>query len=633
MNAKEMLKKYWGYDAFREPQLQVIESVMAAQDTLALLPTGGGKSICYQIPALLMQKTCLVISPLIALMKDQAENLEKKGISCLTLHSGMGYYEMENKLNEAMEGKYSFVFCSPERLRTEAFLNRVQSMDLGLIAVDEAHCVSQWGYDFRPVYLQIPELRKLIPDVPLLALTATATPHAVQDIMKQLAFRSKTVIRKSFVRPNIVYAVAYQEDKYRFIVDVLKRTHGCSIVYTRNRKKTGELSEILKTNGISADFYHAGLEPELRSKKQDAWMRNEFRVMVATNAFGMGIDKPDVRYVLHADIPDSPEAYFQEAGRAGRDEKKAFAILPVAQYDSRILEEQFQDAFPPKEDVKRVYNALCNFLAIPVGAGHLSAYPLDMHKLAMQYNLPLSLVYRSIKILEKEGYFIFDESGYNPAEAQMLVSPEAIYKLGVFNLLYRRLFDVMLRSYPGIFTQQMRISIYALASRLSMSKSQLHDLLTGLAKQEVIFYKPESDLPELIFLHERIPTQNLSLTKEIYGQLKERAAQRLQAMLGYIEGKDQCRSRYLTAYFGDLETEDCNFCDVCLEKATYHFTLQECADLHRAATHIAHLLPLDLKPFLEKCGYIPGKKNVELLRFCVEKGFLKLENEKIVGLN
>lgn len=630
MEAKDILKKYWGYDSFRNPQDKVIESVLQGNDTLALLPTGGGKSICYQVPALVMNKTCLVISPLIALMKDQAENLERKGISCLTLHSGLNYYQIEELLEKAMTGAFQFIFCSPERLQTEAFQSRVSSIPLGLIAVDEAHCVSQWGYDFRPVYLKIPEVRKLCPNVPLLALTATATPDAVEDIMKQLAFKAKNVIRKSFLRPNIVYAVAYEEDKVQFIINVLKRTKGTSIVYTRNRKKTAEIAEILRSNGISADFYHAGLEPEVRNAKQDKWMRNEFRVMVATNAFGMGIDKPDVRYVLHTDVPESPEAYFQEAGRAGRDEKKAFAILPVASYDARILNDLFEAAFPPKEEVVRVYGALANFLNIPIGTGKLSAYPLDISKMATNYNMSATLIYRCIKLLEKEGYFLFDESGYNPAECQILVGPEPVYKLGLHNRQYRQFFDVLLRSYPGLFAHKVRISTFGIASRLHKSQKEIHEMLMHFKKMEIVDYKPETELPELIYLHERIPQSNLSLTHQIYGSLKQKAKERLDAMTNYIQEKEICRSKYLTSYFGDNESGDCGACDVCIAHTEFTFSLNECSALHRAAAKLDGLLPMNIDEFLEKCGYIPNHKNIQLLRFSVEKGFFVLENEKII---
>lgn len=630
LQANDILKKYWGYDQFRTPQDLVIQSVLDGKDTLALLPTGGGKSICYQVPTMVMQKTCLVISPLIALMKDQAENLERKGIACATLHSGLNFYQIEDLLDRATQGEFSFIFCSPERLRTQAFLQKIERIPLGLIAVDEAHCVSQWGYDFRPVYLKIAEVRKLCPKVPLLALTATATPEAVDDIMKQLAFRAKNVIRKSFVRPNIVYAIAYEEDKTQFIIDVLKRTKGCSIVYTRNRKKTSEIAEILSSQGISANYYHAGLEPEIRNLRQDQWMKNEFRVMVATNAFGMGIDKPDVRYVLHADIPDSPEAYFQEAGRAGRDEQKAFAIMPVAQYDKRVLEEQFEAAFPPKEQVVRVYNAICNFLKIPIGSAQFTAYPLDISKIALTYNIPANLVYRSIKLLEKESYFLFDESGFNPAECQILIGPEPIYKLGLHNFKNRQFFDVLLRSHPGIFAHKVRISTYALASRLGLSKNDIHTMLLDFHKREIVDYKPESDLPELIFLHERIPNENVNLTKHVYGNLKGKAQERLQAMLGYLYEKDVCRSKYLTRYFGDLESTDCGYCDVCITKVEFNFNMNECAHLHQASELIEKELPMDLEQFLTKCGYIPNYKNIQLLRFSVEKGFFALENEKII---
>ncbi|MGQ3013239.1 MAG: RecQ family ATP-dependent DNA helicase [Flavobacteriales bacterium] len=632
MQPSDILKKYWGFDTFRYPQDLVIDEVLAGRDTLALLPTGGGKSVCYQVPALAMEGVCIVISPLIALMKDQAQGLTDKGIKAVTLHSGLHYAQMDGILDNAVQGYYKFLFCSPERVQTDLFLSRFQQMQVSLIAVDEAHCISQWGYDFRPVYLKVSELRKYHPKAPVLALTATATDEVVTDIMEKLAFRKPNVLRKSFVRPNLVYAVAYHEDKLRFITDILQRTRGSSIIYTRNRRRTMEIAEYLERKGISASYYHAGLDQETRNRRQDNWMKNRFRVMVATNAFGMGIDKPDVRWVLHADTPDTPEAYFQEAGRAGRDGNTAFAILPYSRYDTRQLRDFFEQGYPPAEEVKRVYAALGNYLGIAVGGGAGAEFRLDMNVLSGNYNLPLNLVYRSLKILEKEGYLLFDESSYAPPRLYFTASSEDVYAFGVQKPAYRSLIQALLRSYPGLFNEPVKISLFAMAQRTGKSKDDVEKQLLQLQKTGLLRYEPESELPALVFLKERFSQDNFTLSRAIYGSLKEKARARMEAMIAYAERTDKCRSRLLTEYFGENDTSDCGMCDICKKKDRLEFSLQECEVMYGRARDVFDGEPLSAAGLLERIGYPLSKKNLHLVRNCVEKGFFVLDNDLITQI-
>lgn len=632
MQAIDVLRKYWGFDRFRYPQEQVIQDVLAGVDTLALLPTGGGKSVCYQVPALLLPGVCIVISPLIALMKDQAEGLTRRGIKAATLHSGLSYTQIDGILDNAVNGYYKFLFCSPERVQTELFLARFRQMQVSLIAVDEAHCISQWGYDFRPVYLKVSELRKHNAKVPVLALTATATSEVVKDIMEKLAFRKPNVHRKSFVRPNLVYALAYSEDKLHFIADVLQRTRGCSIVYTRNRRRTMEIAEYLEKKGVSASYYHAGLDQETRSSRQEAWMNDRFRVMVATNAFGMGIDKPDVRWVLHADTPDTPEAYFQEAGRAGRDGNTAFAVLPYSRYDTRQLRDFFEQGYPAPEDVKKVYAALGNYLGIPAGGGEGAEFRIDLQAVASTYNLSPNLVYRSIRIMEKEGYLLFDESSYTPPRLQFTASSEDVYAFGVQHPAYRKLIQTLLRSYPGLFSEEVKVSLFTTAQRTGKSKNEVEKQLLQLQKNGLLRYEPESELPALVYLKERFAQHNFSLSRAVYGTLKERARTRMEAMIAYAERTDKCRSRLLTEYFGETDTSDCGLCDVCKKKNRLEFSEQDCRQLQSRALEVFSGEPLTAEALLQQCGYALSKKNLHLLRNCVEKGFFVLNNDLITQI-
>lgn len=563
---EHILKKYWGYDAFRNPQDRIVQSVLNGEDTLALLPTGGGKSICFQVPGLMKEGITVVISPLISLMKDQVDNLKKRGIKATAIYSGMPFFMVENELNNCVTGHFKFLYVSPERLKAVRFLESFKNMKVNLIAVDEAHCISQWGYDFRPVYLEIAEIRKFHPRVPVLALTATATPQVAEDICTRLGFLKKNIISVSFARKNLFYAVSTCERKEDKIIQWLNAIKGTAIVYTRNRKQTEKFAEFLSQSGITADFYHAGLSAEVREAKQKAWMFDKFRVMVATNAFGMGIDKPDVRLVLHTDVPESPEAYFQEAGRGGRDGKTAYAVLPVTPSDKGILEKRFAEEYPDRDEILRVYKALCNHLQIPVGAGEGEEFRFDPDKIALHYNLTPGHLFRCLKLMEKEGYIYINEAAYEISSLKMTMGVRASYDFMVRQPRFENFILHVIRSYGGVFDGYVRISEMKMASRLGMPSDWVIDNLEKLEKLGVWEYKKASDLPSVTFLYPRLPEADFIMSPKIYGTLKKNARKRYETMIEYITDNTVCRSVRLLRYFGDNQAEACGKCDVCRAK-------------------------------------------------------------------
>lgn len=623
-SAIEILEKYWGHKSFREPQDKIVQAVLDGEDTLALLPTGGGKSICFQVPGLILGGITVVVSPLISLMKDQVENLNKRGIKAIAIYSGMASFIVEKELENCINGKYSFLYISPERLKTTLFQETFKNMPVSLLAVDEAHCISQWGYDFRPVYLEISEIRKLHPNIPCLALTATATPEVATDICEKLAFRKKgkpNIIGKSFARNNLYYAVSYCEKKEDKIVQWLNAIQGTAIVYTRNRKGTERFSEYLNTMGISADFYHAGLDAEQRETKQKDWMGNRFRVMVATNAFGMGIDKPDVRLVLHTDVPESPEAYFQEAGRAGRDGKPSFAVLPVASADKPLLEKRLEEEFPPKEIILRVYKALCNFFQIPVGAGEGEEFRLEIDRFSDAYNLQSAQAYRCLKLLEKEGYFYLNESTFEMSTIRIRMGVRTLYDFMVRHPKFEPFIQTLIRSYGGTFDHYIKISEHKLATRFKNSVLDVIDLLTRLDNLGVWEYRRASNFPAVTFTMPRLPEADVTLDERIYGTLKKNAAKRYQTMVGYMEETDLCRSRYLLRYFGERETIDCGRCDVCVEKQKTLPGSSERIELMRQkvkASGKKHFT--DAEELMKVCALPANKDNMAILSQAVDEG-------------
>jgi ATP-dependent DNA helicase RecQ len=560
-----ILKTYWGYDQFRPLQEDIIRSVLAGKDTLALLPTGGGKSICFQVPAMALEGVCLVITPLIALMKDQVEQLKKRGIPALAIYSGMNRREIDIALDNCVYGNIKFLYLSPERLLTELFQERVKRMKVSLLAVDEAHCISQWGYDFRPPYLQLAELREALPDVPVLALTATATEQVRQDIQEKLAFKQQNVFVKSFARANLSYSCLYTEDKVGRVLEILQRVPGQAIVYVRSRRQTEEIARFLQSRRIAAAAYHAGLKFEARNSVQNAWIQDQVRVMVATNAFGMGIDKPDVRLVVHLDLPESLEAYYQEAGRAGRDEKYAYATLLYGPSDTKDLQQKVEEAHPPVELIRRVYQCLANYYQIAVGSGLMSSFDFDLAAFAKNYKLKPLEVHHVIKRLEGEGYIQLNEAYYMPSRLYLLLDNMALYEFQVANAEHDALLRMILRLYGGeAFTSFVKISERKLAELLKKPEQEVRRKLEYLHKLQVLVYEPQHDAPQLVFTTPRLDAVNLPLNHKKLEQLRNRALGQVKEMAHYVETSDRCRTQLLLEYFGEINDKSCRICDYCL---------------------------------------------------------------------
>lgn len=590
---KDILQKYWGYSTFRPLQEDIVRSVLSGNDTLALMPTGGGKSITFQVPAMIKEGICLVVTPLIALMKDQVENLKAREIKALAIHSGMDWDEIDVSLNNAVFGDYKFLYLSPERLSTEMFQARVQKMKVNLITVDEAHCISQWGYDFRPAYHHVAEIRKLFPDVPILALTATATPEVVKDIQDKLKFNKYNVLSKSFERKNIAYLVREAEDKPAFILKIIESLKGSGIVYVRNRKKTREIAQFLLKNGISADYYHAGLDGEIRHKKQDMWKEGKCRVIVSTNAFGMGIDKANVRFVIHETAPLSLEAYFQEAGRAGRDDKTAFAIFITNDADRVQLQKETNQHFPDLQYIKLLYQALANFLRIPLGGGKMATFDFNLSEFCSAYKFQMIMAYNSLKILEKEGYIEFSEDVNNPSRVHFNVGRDDLYRFQVANAAFDMFIKVLLRSYSGMFSDYSIIDEATVASRAKIPVDTAYQYLVKMASLKIIKYIPRKRTPIITFLEERLDDKNLYISPENYRFRKEMFIRRINAVVQYVSAKDTCRSQMLLKYFGQKEPPLCGICDVCT--STHHTGIKS-HEFHKLESEIMNKLMI--KPIL-----------------------------------
>lgn len=560
---RQILVRHWGYPDFRPLQLDIIRSVAEGKDTLGLMPTGGGKSITFQVFALSKPGICIVVTPLIALMKDQVENLNRKGIKALAVHSGMSQREIKLTLDNAVWGDYKFLYVSPERLNSERFLERLRQMDINLLTVDEAHCISQWGYDFRPSYLGIAEVRKSLPDIPVLALTATATPKVADDIQEKLSFKEKNLLNISFERENLSYLVRHVEDKNGYLLKSLQKVKGSGVIYVRSRKATREISDELRKNRISADYYHAGLSNLVRSTRQDNWLKGNTRVIVATNAFGMGIDKPDVRFVIHIDAPDSLEAYYQEAGRAGRDGKKSAAVLLFNNADKVKLRKHVSTAFPEIANIKRIYESLCNYLQIATGFGKGRTFEFSLQGFAQTFKFQQSMVYNSLKILQRQGYLEFTEEVDNPSRIAFVVSRDELYKFQVANAAFDDFIKLILRSYTGLFTGYVSVDEDLLAKRAGIEREVVYNYLKHLRKSNVIDYVPQTRSPFVFFTKERIPTDRLKISKENYEDRKKDYAERIEAVLHYAMSSDTCRSQILLSYFGEDDSAPCGTCDVC----------------------------------------------------------------------
>ena len=616
---KSILKQYWGYEDFRGIQEEIIASIGKGEDTLGLMPTGGGKSVTFQVPALAKPGLCLVITPLIALMKDQVQHLRARGIKAVAVYSGMTREEIIVALENCIFGDYKFLYISPERLDTEVFQAKLRSMKVSMITVDESHCISQWGYDFRPAYLKIADVRKLLPGVPVLALTATATPEVVKDIQLRLAFRRENVFRMSFERKNLAYIVRRTEDKAGELIHILSQVTGSAIVYTRNRKRTKEVSLFLNQHGISATFYHAGLDNDTKDQRQKGWQDGTFRVMVATNAFGMGIDKPDVRLVIHIDFPDSPEAYFQEAGRAGRDGQKAYAVLLYAQADKTILKKRIGDTFPEKDYIRQVYEHINYYYQMAMGDGRGCTFAFNIDEFCQNFKHFPVRVDSALKILTRAGYLEYTDEQDNASRLIFTLRRDELYRINENNPDTENLLRIILRSYTGVFSDYAYISEEILARRSGLTRQQVYDTLILLTKRHVLHYIPGKKTPYIIYTRERQNT--VVLSKEVYEDRKDSYEKRIHAMLDYAESDGKCRSRMLLRYFGEKNGHNCGQCDVCLEKHASglrkgeyediaHGIFSLLAEASRIPQEIIHALPFEEEKILKSLAYLLAEEQI-----------------------
>lgn len=623
---QEILKQYWGYDSFRDLQEEIITSIGEGKDTLGLMPTGGGKSITFQVPALAQEGICIVITPLIALMKDQVQNLRKREIKALAIYSGMTRQEILTALENCIFGNYKFLYISPERLDTEIFRTKLRSMKVSMITVDESHCISQWGYDFRPAYLKIAEIRELLPEVPVLALTATATPEVVTDIQARLKFREGNVFRMSFERKNLAYIVRKTDNKTKEIPYILQRISGSAIIYVRNRRRTKEITELLMNEGITADFYHAGLDNAVKDLRQKRWQSGEVRVMVATNAFGMGIDKPDVRIVLHLDLPDSPEAYFQEAGRAGRDGEKAYAVILYSKSDKTTLHKRVVDTFPDKEYILNVYEHLQYYYQMAMGDGFQCIREFNLEEFCRKFKYFPMPVDSALKILTQAGYLEYTDEQDNSSRILFTIRRDELYKLREMGKEAEALIQSILRSYTGVFTDYAYISEESLAIRTGLTRQQIYNILVTLTKRRIVDYIPRKKTPYIIYTRERLELRFLHIPPSVYEERKARYEARIKAMEEYVTTENICRSRMLLRYFGEKNEHNCGQCDVCLSKrATDNLSEKSYEEVKRQILNLLSHSPLTPA---ETADQIKAEKEDigQVIRYLLDEGELKMQD-------
>jgi ATP-dependent DNA helicase RecQ len=625
----QILKEYWGYDRFRPVQEDIINSVLSKSDTLALLPTGGGKSICFQVPAMAMEGVCIVVTPLIALMKDQVEQLKRRGIQAVGIHSGMTKREIDIMLDNCVYGSIKFLYLSPERLKTEIFEERVKKMKVSLIAIDEAHCISQWGYDFRPSYLTIAEIRDILPDIPLIALTATATEEVKIDIQEKLLFKNGKVFQKSFARSNLSYSVFLEEDKERKMLEILTNVKGSSIVYVRSRKRTQEIAVLLNKKRISADFYHAGLSHSERSMKQERWISGQIRVMVATNAFGMGIDKPDVRTVIHWEMPDSLEAYYQEAGRAGRDEQKSYGVLLYTEHDLEVIFERINESYPSVEFIRKVYQCLANYYKIAVGSSNMTTYDFDKDDFSNVYNLPKIETFYALKRLESEGFIQLNESFNTPSKIYVTIDHKSLYEFQIANQKYDNLIKTVSRMYGGeMFTNYISISEKDIAKNLNSSIKDIQKSFQSLEKMNVLEYSPQKDKPQIIFTTSRFDASKLPLNVKNIEERKKIDLSKANAVVNYIQQNKRCRTLALLDYFSEISDNECGICDVCIRKKK-EMQLDENYSLYREK--IVQLLSVEVMPLQNIVEQVDTKnkdKVIIIIRELLDSGQIFYDNNQ-----
>lgn len=624
-NPYDILRKHWGYDSFRGVQAEVIQAAMTRKDALVLMPTGGGKSLCYQVPAMCNPGLVLVISPLIALMKDQVDQLMQRKIQAIYIHSGMNLPTIDRELDRAAYGSIKLLFVSPERLKTELFQVRLAKMKVSLLAVDEAHCISQWGYDFRPAYQEIAEIRKIIPDVPVMALTATATDKVRKDIVQFLELKEPKVFVSSFLRKELSYSVLQESDKMRKMVDILSRVKGSTVIYSRSRKNTEALADFLKKRGFSSSAYHAGLSHDLRNQRQKEWMQNKSRIMVSTNAFGMGIDKPDVRLVVHLDLPESLEEYYQEAGRAGRDGKRAYAVLLFQEADAINLLERFEKSTPDTAFIREVYRALANFFQIAVGQGEFQVFRFDIVEFARRFKFPATKTYHALRELEQEELIVLSSSLHDPSKVKFRVGRDRLYEFSREQPKFEELIKVLLRTYGGIIDDYSKVYENRLAKYLELSEKQVVVLLKQLHQYELLNYHERSNLPSLTYLKERLSDDNLNLNEKRIDVRRKQRKRNIESMIAYAKNPDACRQKVVLEYFGEILHEDCGCCDHCYGRHDKNLSQEKKMD---ATERIKKLLSEKDHKLEEIVDSFPSSKKdkiISLLRELLDEGILHLD--------
>ena len=627
LSPQEILKQYWGYDSFRSKQEDAIHSILDAKDTLTLLPTGGGKSICFQVPALMMEGICIVISPLIALMNDQVTALKAKNIRALAITSGMSFSELDITLDNCIYGNYKFLYLSPERLESDMVQQRLKKMNINLIAVDEAHCISEWGYNFRPSYLKIAEIRE-ITTAPIIALTATATPLVVKDIQEKLKFDNENVISTSFYRDELSYVILKQDDKDSKLIQILNRVKGTSIIYCRTRKETKRIHLLLSEYGITSHYYHAGLDVLERATKQKQWQLNHVRVMVATNSFGMGIDKNEVRLVIHNHLPFSLEAYFQEAGRAGRDRKLAYSILLYNDLDIHNLKKQINDHYPEIEIVRNVYQQIANFLGIAIGDGKHQEFPFHINEFCERYNLNQLQTYNALKLLEKEDYIKLSEAIHQPSRLFIKVTHTELYQFQIANKQYDILLKILLRSYGSLFDNFTKIQENIIAKRAQLSTQEVKDFLTNLKQMDILDYVPQNSNPKLLMLKTRVDSKYISLSKETLETRKANEEAKAASVIQYASNQYQCRSHVLQNYFGEEDNKRCGKCDVCLERNKLKINDQEFDDIMLAIQNLISQNPMHVDDIIMTIVEYREDKMISVLQFLSDNEQIAMNDEQ-----